>query len=125
MPIRFAYDPQLKILFTTAEGLVSFEEIQKHLDGEAYAGAIRYREIIDGSAASTSLNSDEVRQIVERVVAMMQGAVFGPTAIVTSNDVAFGMARMFAILCEVKGGPQVAVFKTASAGLDWLRTFPQ
>ena len=34
MPIRFTYDDQLKILFTTAEGLVSFAELKRHLDEE-------------------------------------------------------------------------------------------
>jgi hypothetical protein len=44
----------------------------------------------------------------------------GPTAIVTRNDVLFGMAMMLAILCELHGGPNVGVFRTFDEALDWL-----
>jgi hypothetical protein len=119
MPIRFAYDQQLKVLIATAEGLVSFEDIQKHLDEEAAAGAIGCREIFDASAASTSLTSGEVRKIAERLHGW-RSLPLGPTAIVTNNDVLFGMARMLEIICDLQGGPRFSVFRTFDEGLDWL-----
>jgi hypothetical protein len=120
MPIRFTYDQQLKILFTTVEGRVSFVEIQRHLDEEAAAKALGYREIVDASAASTNLTSEEARKLARRLETMMRNGPLGPTAIVTTNDVSFGMARMLAILCELWSGPQVAVFRSLDEGLDWL-----
>jgi hypothetical protein len=126
MPIRFRYDQQARILFTTAEGLVSLEEIHTHLDQEAARGQLGYREIFDALAATTNLTSGEVHHVVERVHAMMLDAPFGPTAVVATNDMFFGMARMFGILCQLRGGPQVAVFRTFDEGLDWLlRAAPQ
>ena len=120
MPIRFNYDDQLKILFTTAQGLVSFAEVQRHLDEEAAAKALGYREIIDASAASTDLTSEEARELARRLETIMHSGPLGPTAIVTTNDVSFGMARMLAILCELWDGPQIAVFRSFDEGLDWL-----
>jgi hypothetical protein len=108
------------MLLTTAEGLVSFEEIQEHLDQEAERRQLARREIIDAAAASTDLTPEDVRKIVGRVQAMMRSSPFGPTAIVTTNDMAFGMARMFAILCELRGGPAVEVFHSVSEGRSWL-----
>jgi len=59
MPISFTYDHQLKILFTTAKGPLSFAELLAHLDEEASAKALQYRELVDASDASTTLTSDE------------------------------------------------------------------
>ena len=120
MPIRFTYHYQHGILVTTAKGLVSFAEIQRHLDEETAAKALGYREIVDASTASTNLTSEEVKQLARRLETMMRSGTLGPTAIVTTNDVAFGMARMLAILCELWSGPQVAVFRSLDEGLDWL-----
>ncbi len=78
------------------------------------------REMIDATAATTNLTAEEVRKIVGRVHEMMRSGPFGPTAIVTNNDVVFGMARMFAILCELQQGPPVGVFRTLDEGRDWL-----
>jgi hypothetical protein len=125
MPIHFTYDPQLMMLLTSAEGLVSFEDIQKHLDKELPAGAIGCREIFDALAASTNLTPEQIREIVGRVRAMMRNGPFGPTAIITTNDLFFGMARMFAIMCELGEGPKVGVFRAVSGGLAWLCALPQ
>jgi hypothetical protein len=119
MPIQFTYDPELKILLTVAEGVVSFAEIQKHLDDETAARALGYPELFDATAASTSLTPGEVNQIVGRLQ-IMCNVPFGPTAFVTVNDTFFGMARMIAILCELRGGPKVAVFRTRDESLAWL-----
>jgi|SRR5215831_12964325 len=120
MPIRFTYDLQVKILLTTAEGLISFAEIQKHLDEETAAKALGYREIIDASAASTDLTPEETRELVRRLETMLRNGPLGPTAIVATNDFLFGMARMLAILCELWSGPKVAVFRVYGEALDWL-----
>lgn len=119
MAIKFTFNPQLKILFTTAEGLVSFDDIMKHLDQEAAEKLLEYREIVDAYTASTNLRGDDVREIVTRLKTMARSSRFGPTAVVTNNDVFFGMAMMIQILSELEGGPQVAAFRHFDAGLDW------
>ncbi len=120
MAIKFTFNPQLKILFTTAEGLVSFDDIMKHLDQEAAEKLLEYREIVDAYTASINLRGDDVREIVTRLKTMARSSRFGPTAVVTNNDVFFGMVMMIQILSELEGGPQVAAFRDFDAGLDWL-----
>jgi hypothetical protein len=123
VPIRFTYNSKAKILFTTAEGLVSFEEIQAHLNGEWSAHLVGSRELVDASAASTNLTSDEVKKIVATLQHMASQREFGPTAVVTNDNVLFGMASMVGILSELQGGPAIGVFRSFSEGLNWLDAF--
>ena len=120
MPISFHYDPALKILFTTAHGLVTFSEIQNHVNQEANGYSTGYRELIDASLATTDLTADQGRELVQLIKGMAQKTPFGPTAIVTANDMVFGMASMIAILSELQGGPLIGVFRTFDEGLKWL-----
>jgi len=120
MAIQFVLDTQRNVLFTRAEGLVTFEEVQKHLDEESAAALLGCQKIFDASGARTNLTADEVKRIVGRFHAMMQTGAFGPTAIITADDLFFGMARMMAILCDLQGGQRMAVFRTVDDGLSWL-----
>lgn len=120
MPIRFSYDPDLRIVFTTAEGLLSLTEIEKHLEDETVADALRYRELFDATNSRIQATGTEVRALVERVLTTMKTAQFGPTAVITNNDFFFGMASMFAILTELRDGPKIAVFRDFDSGLNWL-----
>jgi hypothetical protein len=123
MPIRFIYNSEMKILFTTAEGVISFEEVQAHLDCEWLAQRVASREFVDASAASTNLTSQEAKKLAARVLEMAKQQEFGPTAIVTSDNVLFGMASMAGIISELRGGPAIGVFRSISEGLSWLRAF--
>src|SRR5215469_10553436 len=123
MPIRFTYNSEVKILFTTAEGVISFEELQAHLNGEWLAQRVGSREFVDASKASTSLTSQEAKEIVASLLQTASEQEFGPTAIVTSDNVLFGMASMVGILSELRDGPAIGVFRSVSEGLDWLYAF--
>jgi hypothetical protein len=120
MPIHFHYDRDIGILLTRAEGLLTFDEILRHLNRERKAKGIARPEVFDARQASTDATGEQVRVVVQRMIEMRCQGAFGPTAVITANDVVFGMARMLAILCELEGGPEVQVFRTFNEGLDWL-----
>jgi hypothetical protein len=120
MPIRFAYDESVNALFTKAEGLVSFEDINRHLDEESRAGGLAFREIVDATDAQTNLTLDQTREIVARLSNLKKTHSLGATAVVTRNDVVFGMATMIAILSDLQGGPKVQVFRRLDEGMQWL-----
>jgi hypothetical protein len=82
-----------------------------------------YREIIGASAVSTNLTPEETRELVRRLETMLRNGPLGPTAIVTTNDFLFGMARMLAILCELWSGPQIAVFRAYCEALGLARSY--
>jgi len=120
MSITFQYDPDVRILFSTAEGPVSFQEIETHLDRESEAHALGYRELIDATRASADITAEEVRLLARDLRARMQKAAFGPTALVTGDETLIGMARMFAILSDLQDGPSVGVFRSFDEALTWL-----
>jgi hypothetical protein len=121
MPIQFRYDQKLGILVTKAEGFISLAEIREHLRREAGEDELGYRELFDAREARTTLTSAEIRALVEEIRVRADGAPFGPTAVVTLNDVFFGMARMLEILAEIDGTAAFAVFRDVDEGLRWLR----
>ena len=120
MPIRFTYDRTISLLITTAEGLISFEDIDRHLDEESREGALAFREIVDATGAQTNLTPEQTRQLVARLQNVMKTHSLGPTAIVTENDVVFGMARIVGILTDLQGGPHIQVFRSFDEALRWL-----
>jgi hypothetical protein len=120
MPIHFHYDPDVGILFTRAEGLLAFDEILRHLNEERKAKGIAHPEVFDATEARTVATEEQARVVVQRMIDMGRQGAFGPTAVITTNDVVFGMARMLAILSALGGGPEVQAFRTFDEGLDWL-----
>ncbi len=66
MPITFTYDAARDMLLTKAEGLVTFEDVQKHLDCEAGRRAMAYPELVDASDAQTNITPEEVKQMLWR-----------------------------------------------------------
>jgi hypothetical protein len=120
MPIQFHYDPDVGILFTRAEGLLTFDEILRHLNEERDAKGIAHPEVFDATQARTDATAEQIRVVVQRMIGMGRQGAFGPTAVITNNDVVFGMASMLAILSELGRGPKVQAFRTFSEGLDWL-----
>ena len=120
MPIQFTWDAARAILFTTAEGMVTLTDIITHLDCESDAALLGCPEIFDARDARTNLTPNDVRNLVGQIQMRMKGTQFGPTAVVTTNDVFFGMARMMEILAELDGGPAFGVFRTLDDALQWL-----
>ncbi|HVW86444.1 MAG TPA: hypothetical protein VHB50_17280, partial [Bryobacteraceae bacterium] len=95
------------MLVTVAEGLISYEDVAAHLREERSADALDAPELIDASGATTDLTPDQVRMIVDRLMALKKSQPFGITAVVATNDVFYGMIRMLGILSELQGGPVV------------------
>jgi hypothetical protein len=111
MPIEFRYDAELGILFTKAEGLISLEEIRENLRREAAEDALGYKELVDATNARTNLTSVEVRALFEEIKVRAKTAPWGPTAVVATDNVVFGMARMLGILADVYGTAAFGVFQ--------------
>jgi len=120
LSIRFHFDPELNILISVAEGMVSFEEVLRHLDREEMEEHLGKPELFDAVAASTNVTPAEVREIVRRLLGLMREHVLGPTSIVTENPVFFGMSRMLSIISELEAGPEFGVFRSPDEGREWL-----
>src|SRR5689334_5358535 len=91
MPVAYEIDSSQHLVRTVASGVVTFQELERHVADEERDGAVGLAEIIDARGATTTLTSDQVRGLVARTDALVRKGRFGALAIVTDNDLAFGM----------------------------------
>jgi hypothetical protein len=119
MPIRYSIDPVHHRLLTHADGVVTFHDINAHLDEEQRNRDLNRAELIDARGAIGEFDVDRVKRLVQRGANMLQSVELGPTALVISNDVLFGMARMYSILAE-GAGVRAEVFRDPESAITWL-----
>jgi hypothetical protein len=119
MPIRYTTDPVNRRLVTRADGVVTFHEINAHLDVEQRNRDLALPELIDARGATTNLTAEQVRQLVRRAADMLRLVELGATAIVTTDDVLYGMARMYSVLAEGVGAT-AEVFRDVESATRWL-----
>ena len=87
-------------IHAVALGRVTAEDVDHHLKLERHFNGLLYPEIIDARAANVDLTSDEVRTIVALVREMSVENKFGPTAVIVSTDIEFGVIRMLETLLD-------------------------
>jgi len=117
--IHYVHDRVQDRLITTAEGLVTFDDLTAHLDMEEHNRDLGRAELIDARTATTNVTASQVRRLAQRAADMLARAPLGPTAVVTTNDVAFGMARMYSVFAG-SAGAIVEVFRDVEAAKAWL-----
>ena len=100
MSVTLAVDHERQLVTTVATGPISMADIRHHLDRERDDRGLSYREIIDASQATADFGADDVRSTVEILRSLGRRSALGPTAVIVSNDVTYGMFRMLEILLE-------------------------
>jgi hypothetical protein len=92
--ITFQFDRNAGILRTKAEGAVNYEAIYTHLIQERNAAGLSWPEIVDARAAALDVTDGEVRALIWLLHSLGEVNDFGPTAVVVSTEVAWGVVRM-------------------------------
>ena len=119
MPIRYSVDRLHGRLLTHAEGIVTFHDINAHLDLEQRDRNLDRPELVDARGAKADLTTEQIRRLVQRAANVLRVVDVGPTAIVTNNDVVFGMGRMYSLLAESVGAA-AEVFRDLESATRWL-----
>ena len=122
MPIRSVVDPFRGWLVTQADGLLTFHEINAHLDVEQRQRALAMPELFDARGATSHLTPNQVRRLVDRAVEALCVADIGATAIVTTNVALYGMGRMYSLLAA-RAGILAEVFRDVDTASRWLDQF--
>lgn len=122
MTITHIIDHDSRYMKATASGPVDWEEIRTHLLHERRDGGLSYAELIDGRSATPTWSAAHAREIFELLKAFGRESKLGPTAVVVSSDLAFGMLRMLEILLEDVF--IVPPFRDYDAAEQWLRGSP-
>lgn len=119
MPIHLRIDDVRRRLYTRAEGLVTYAEMRAHVYTELSPEAATYGELVDCSGATTDVTGDEIRQLArerQKVDELQRRP--GPVAIVATDNVFFGMLRMFDMLTQ-RVRP-IRVFREMRDAVQWL-----
>lgn len=121
MPIIItSIDHERHQIDAVAFGPIHYIEIERHLVEERNIGGIAYQEFIDARDASLlfALSPAEIRQIVGLVRSLCGQSKFGATAVVVSNDYAFGIMRAMEMLLEDVA--DVRPFREERVARSWL-----
>ncbi|HEY2867463.1 MAG TPA: hypothetical protein VGJ02_10260 [Pyrinomonadaceae bacterium] len=118
MAINFHIDTVNRRIYSKASGLVTLADLLKHIKSEVDPEVARFSEIFDCTGATTDLTVEQVRMLAEarRQIARSQPA--SPTAVVATNDLFFGMLRMFDMLTETVR--PMRVFRDLKSAEQWL-----
>ena len=119
MPISYRIDPDARLVRTVANGVLTDAELRVHKDqlaadpafetGMHQLSDVRVIERLDVSA-------DGVRSLVAHDARHAERFAGHRMAIVASEDVVFGMARMYQTMSSV----EVGVFRTVDEALAFL-----
>jgi hypothetical protein len=122
MGFTAAVDHQNRRVRAEAGGPITFEEVQRHLVEEKASGGLPYPEVIDARAAEVQFSPAEVRTIVGILREFRKTTSIGPTAIIVSTDLGYGMLRMLEIL--VADICRIRPFRKLEDAELWLREEP-
>jgi hypothetical protein len=119
MPISYVIDQKQRLLHTTVAGLIKVEEIVAHLNSQRRGKTVGHRELVDiRGVVPPYMTSSEIWQAAQAVLAITLEERAGPRAVLVTNEVVYGMTRMFATLVEDTF--PIRVFRDQTAAEHWL-----
>ena|SRR5438128_7474538 len=118
MPISYRIDEEKKRIYSRAEGVITFEDMHRHMKAEAGTPAASYGEIFDCTGATTTLTAIDVRALASERRSIAARQEPAPVAVVATTDVFFGMLRMFDMLTSQVRPLQV--FRELAQAEEWL-----
>jgi hypothetical protein len=120
MKVKHSIDKQRRLVLTTAEGCVTFDDVTEHQD-RLLADPdfdLNFDQLIDMTNVTTlDVSADGARMIAHR-------RIFSPKsrrAIVATKPHIFGMGRMMEIYHEDVEYAEVEVFHSIDEALKWLQ----
>jgi hypothetical protein len=120
--ITHAVDHDHRWVSATADGRITYSDVDRHLTAEHADGGLGYPELVDATSAAIDLSTDDIHALVSRVRKLAQTEAMGPTAVLVGSDVDYGVMRMVEMLAE----PHAAVrpFRDRAEAEAWLAITP-
>lgn len=119
MPADFHIDTRLRMVFSKATGVFGLPEARGHMNRLAVHPDFRpeFNQLFDFREIMTvALRAEDVRNLAKR-------AVFSTSsrrAFFVSDNVSFGMSRIFGTYRELAGESGIRIFTEMSEALTWL-----
>jgi len=118
MPVSYTIDQNQRLVFSCLSGAVTEPEVHEHnrtLRADPDFNP-RYRQLVDCTGVT------EILLGTPTINAVSQDQFFAPgtrRAFIAISDLAFGLARMFALRAECSG-QTIEVFRERRAAEEWL-----
>lgn len=122
MSITFRVEPARELAVVAFEGDVSLDDIRSYRSSLAGDPAWRkeFRQLVDvRSAGLKALSAEAVRSLADRAEELDPVLGFGKVAVVVSQDLHYGLARMYQAMSE-GSAREVEVFRDPDSALSWL-----
>jgi hypothetical protein len=118
MPVTHEVDHERRAMRATADGLITMDDIRKHLVEERRDNGLRYPELIEAAGATVGFSAGDMRRTVDLLRALGHEGALGPTAIVVGDEVSYGMIRMLESLLD--GVCELRPFRSRHEAERWL-----
>jgi hypothetical protein len=125
MPLRYAVDDEHRIVITTGYAVLTDQELFEYKQSVWSRPEVAgYDELLDArEVEKVDIPSAERLRELARLSAAMDVNVPSKVAIVASDPVTFGIARIYEILRELdpRSTREVSVFRAVEEALVWLK----
>ena len=121
MPIFYRIDKARRLVLSTSSGAFTLADALSHQEKLSADPDFdpSFSQIADlTNSTQFDISPDEIRQLARRNIFSPQSR----RALIVSNDLAFGLARMFEILRENLGESGIRVFRSLDEALNWALT---
>ena len=95
MPITATVDHTRGRLYSRAMGVLSYEDLRYHLTETRALTARGYPELFDATGAEAEMSVAQIQSLSNLSGEMFNRGELGPTAIVVTGRMLFGMTRMY------------------------------
>jgi hypothetical protein len=118
MPAQFVINGDYRVVFSRGAGILTFSDIDGHMDRLTSDPRFNpdFNQIFDFTEVTElALTVNHIKQLAKR-------NIFSPKsrrAYVVTEDLHFGLSRMFASLHEAEGEPGIIVFREMPPAIIW------
>ena len=118
MPINYYVDHQRRRVYSSCDGVVTYEDFRAHMNAEADSPAASYGELFDCTGATTDLTRAQIRSLAEERETVAERREAAPLAVVAPDENLYEMLQIYDILTEQIRPMQL--FPNTEAAERWL-----
>ncbi|HWB58166.1 MAG TPA: STAS/SEC14 domain-containing protein [Chthoniobacteraceae bacterium] len=118
MGFSYEIDHEKGCMYTHVSGPITYKDLVDHMTCEVRDQGQVYPELFDAREATAAFSSDEVRRFIEFLKNLASKSRLGPTAVVVSDDLTYGMFRMLGTLMD--DVCKIHPFRNMDEAKQWL-----
>jgi len=117
MPLNWTNLPQSQLCIATGNGAVTRADIEGYLAGTMRQGAIGYAKLVDITACTLALSTDDLEQLAQQLIWNGRDQLAGPVAMIVATPLNLDMV---VLLKQRIGDRPFRIFTSPIAARSWL-----